>query len=416
MKTLADYATIHDAKLRRKYSKNRIPMATLYEAYFDGDIDLPEGEEIYDLLRNRDMFVKYSLTPKHFKWAVTNYLPEVMIHSKEQDTRIVREHYDRGNDFFEWFLGERMVYTSGFFEHPDQTVEQAQDNKFNLTCQKLQLEEGESLLDIGCGWGTLAAHASMYYGVDATGVTLAKEQTQFANARFEKWGLGDKARVLCKDYRDIPKRRFDKIVSLEMVEHVGVKNLDQYFEQVYDLLEDDGLFLLQWTGIRKLGIGQPLGPGDIGLRPEDLIWGLFMNKYIFPGADASLAAGPMIEYAERAGFEIQAIENISIHYAWTIRKWHDNWISNKDAVIATYGERWYRIWHFFLAWSSIIGEQGNAACFQIVMNKNLDAFDRTRFALGGTPVFGNRAKQTLSEPALPSLQDDDVLPSVAAAE
>ncbi len=416
MKTLTDYAVVKDASLRRKYANSRIPMATLYEAYFDGDIDLPEDSRLYDMLADRDLFVNYNITPGLLKWAATNMLPERLIHTQSQDTRIVREHYDRGNDFFEWFLGERMVYTSGFFESDDATVEEAQDCKFNLVCQKLQLEEGERLLDIGCGWGTLAAHAAMHYGADATGVTLAKEQTQFANARFEKWGLGDRARVLCKDYRDIPKQRFDKIVSLEMVEHVGVKNLDKYFKGVYDLLEDDGLFLLQWTGIRKLGIGPAYGPGDIGLRPEDLSWALFMNKYIFPGADASLACGPMTEYAERNGFEIQTIENVSFHYTLTLRRWHDNWMSNKEAIIATYGERWYRIWHFFLAWSALIGEQGRAACFQIVMNKNLDQYDRKKFITAPTPAFGSRRSDSLSQPALPSLKDDDVLPSVAAAE
>jgi cyclopropane fatty-acyl-phospholipid synthase-like methyltransferase len=332
---------------------------------------------------------------------VTNFLPEVLIHSQDQDKRIVREHYDRGNDFFEWFLGERMVYTSGYFTDPEQSVETAQDQKMNLVCNKLQLEEGESLLDIGCGWGTLVAHSAMHYGVDATGVTLAREQTDFANARIDKWGISDDARVLCKDYREIPDRRFDKIVSLEMVEHVGVKNLDDYYKGVYDLLEDDGVFLLQWTGLRR------------GLRPEDLIWGLFMNKYIFPGADASLCLAPMTKSMEKAGFEIQHVENVSIHYAWTIRKWHDNWMAHRDEVLATYGERWYRIWHFFLAWSTIIAEQGNAACFQVVMNKNLDHYDRTRWV--GTSLTPTVATP-LDEPALPSLDEEDVLPSVAAAE
>lgn len=404
MAALTDHVVFHKASLKRKYADRRIPMATLYEAYFDGDLDLPEDETIYDFLENRDLFVKYWLTPKHFQWAVTNFVPEVLIHSQEQDTRIVREHYDRGNDFFEWFLGERMVYTAGFFEDPKESVEQAQDNKFNLVCKKMQLHPGERMLDIGCGWGTLAAHAAMHYGVDATGVTIAKEQTQFANARMAKWGLDGRARVLCKDYRDIPKQRFDKIISLEMVEHVGVKNLQSFYEQVYELLEDDGIFVLQWTGLRR------------GLRPEDLIWGLFMNKYVFPGADASLCLSPMLKVMEKAGFEINSVENVSMHYSWTIRKWHKNWVSNREAIVAKYGERWYRIWHFFLAWSTIIAKQGNAACFQVVLHKNLDHYDRGRFVEQGTPTFGNRSKQTLSEPRLPSLDKDDVLPSVAAAE
>jgi sphingolipid C9-methyltransferase len=376
--TLNDSVVFKDQKLARRYAKKPIPMATLYEAYFDGDLDIPG--DIYAFLRQRNDFVKYSLTTDHLRWAVTNFIPEVVIHSKSQDRRIVREHYDRGNDFFGWFLGERMVYTSGFFENRGQSVEEAQDNKMNLVCRKLQLEKGERFLDIGCGWGTLARHAAVNYGVDATGVTIAERQTEFGNERIKKAGVAEQARILCCDYRDIPKQRFNKISSLEMVEHVGVKNLVSFYELVGDLLEDDGLFLLQWTGLRR------------GLRPEDLIWGLFMNKYIFPGADASLCPSAMLKAMEKAGWEMHSVENISIHYGFTIKKWHDNWLSNKDAVVAAYGERWFRIWHFFLAWSTIIAEQGNASCFQVVLNKNLDSFDRTRWVDKKSVVLGERAR------------------------
>lgn len=376
MARLTDYVVFNDRKLAARFADRPIPMSTLYEAYFDGDIDIPG--DLPTFLRNRNLFVTYRLTQDHLKWAVTNFVPEVAIHSKAQDRRIVREHYDRGNDFFGWFLGERMVYTSAFFEHPSQTVEQGQDNKLDLVCKKLQLEPGERLLDIGCGWGTLVRHAAEHYGVDATGVTIAEEQTKFGNQRIDERGLSAQARVVCKDYRDIEPDKYDKIVSLEMVEHVGVKNLVSFYERVRDLLKDDGLFLLQWTGLRR------------GLRPEDLIWGLFMNKYIFPGADASLCPSAMLKAMEKAGWETHSVENVSIHYGWTIQKWHQNWLSNKQRVIEKYGERWFRIWHFFLAWSVIIAEQGNAACFQVVLNKNLDTFDRSRWVLKNAVVLGER--------------------------
>jgi cyclopropane fatty-acyl-phospholipid synthase-like methyltransferase len=378
MSTLSENVVFKDAALARRYAKKPIPMATLYEAYFDGALDIPG--DIYAFLRKRNDFVKYTLTTEHLRWAVTNFIPEVAIHSKAQDRRIVREHYDRGNDFFGWFLGERMVYTSGFFETRGQSLEQAQDNKMNLVCRKLQLQPGERLLDIGCGWGTLTRHAAVNFGADATGVTIAERQTEFGNERIKQANVQDRARILCCDYRDIPRQRFNKISSLEMVEHVGVKNLVPFYELVRDLLEDDGLFLLQWTGLRR------------GLRPEDLIWGLFMNKYVFPGADASLCPSAMLKAMEKAGWETHSVENISIHYGFTIKKWHDNWLSNKDAVIAAYGERWFRIWHFFLAWSVLVAEQGNAACFQVVLNKNLDAFDRTRWVGKKNVVLGERAQ------------------------
>jgi cyclopropane fatty-acyl-phospholipid synthase-like methyltransferase len=373
MSNLRDFLTFHDPKLERRCATGKVPMATFYEAYFDGDVDV--NMNIRELLRRRNELVSYRLTPGHGRWFVSNFLPEVTIHTKSQDQRIVREHYDRGDDFFGAFLGDRMVYTSGYFRSPDETLEQAQDNKMDLVCRKLELKPGDKFLDIGCGWGTLARYAAQHYGVDATGVTLSKNQAAYGNARIAEAGLSDRARILCLDYRDIPTQRFDKISSLEMVEHVGVKNLKSFYEGVRELLTDDGLFFLQWTGLRR------------GLRPEDLIWGLFMNKYIFPGADASLCPAPMLAAMEKAGFETFSVENVSIHYAWTIARWLDNWEANREAVLASYGERWYRIWAFFLAWSTIIAEQGNAACFQVVLNKNLDEFDRTRF-IGSTAVHG----------------------------
>jgi len=169
---------------------------------------------------------------------------------------------------------------------------------------------------------------------------------------------------LCLDYRDAPRGPYDKIVSLEMVEHVGVKNLQKFYEQISAMLKDDGLFLLQWTGLRR------------GLRPEDLIWGLFMNKYIFPGADAALPLSSMLKVAEKAGWEVQGVENVSRHYAQTLALWRRNWESNRQRIVTAHGERWFRIWQFFLAWSQLVGEQGSAACFQVVMNQNLDRLDR----------------------------------------
>jgi cyclopropane fatty-acyl-phospholipid synthase-like methyltransferase len=237
----------------------------------------------------------------------------------------------------------------------------------NRVCQKALVEPGHKLLDVGCGWGTLTRQAAVKFGADATGVTISKNQTEFGNERLAKAGVSDRARILCLDYRDIPATKYDRITSLEMVEHVGVKNLSSFYEQVKDLLTDDGLFLLQWTGLRR------------GLRPEDLIWGLFMNKYIFPGADASLCPSAMLKPLEKSGWELHSAENVSIHYAWTIQRWHEHWLSNQAKVVAKYGERWFRIWHLFLAWSSSIAEQGNAACFQLVLNKNLDGYDRTRW-------------------------------------
>ncbi|MBV9948284.1 MAG: class I SAM-dependent methyltransferase [Myxococcales bacterium] len=348
-------------------------MTTLFEAYLDGLVDIPDMDAFLDA---RNDLVTYTLTKHNYEFLVTRFIPEVAIHSKAQDERIVRDHYDRGNDFFESFLGDRMVYTSAFFRDELDSLEQAQDNKMELVCRKLMVRPGDAMLDIGCGWGTLLMHASRHHGAHATGVTISKNQTSYGNARIAKAGLTDRARIECLDYRDIPRRQYDRISSLEMVEHVGVKNLGKFCRLVYDRLKDDGVFFLQWTGLRR---GGPLGVPVIGLRPEDMIWGLFMNKYIFSGADASLPLSDVVKHLEKVGFEIQSAENVSIHYAFTIKRWHDNWQKNRAAVLKAYGERWYRLWHLFLGWSWRIATQGTGQCFQVVAHKNLDSYNRRVF-------------------------------------
>jgi cyclopropane fatty-acyl-phospholipid synthase-like methyltransferase len=370
---LTDLVVFHDKDLAARYANEKIPMSTLFEAYLDEAVDIPDMDAFIDA---RNQLVTFNLTMDHVKFLFTRMIPEVAIHSLAQDRRIVREHYDRGDDFFEAFLGERMVYTAGFFSEETESLEQGQDNKLDLVCRKLLVRPGDEMLDIGCGWGTLAMHAAKNYGAKTTGVTISKNQTAFGNGRIAKAGLSDRAKIECSDYREIPRRQYDRISSLEMVEHVGIKNLSKYFELVHGLLKDDGIFLLQFAGLRRGG-GQGVPP--VGMRPEDMIWGLFMNKYIFPGADASLPLSDMVKAMEKAGFDIHSAENVSIHYSITIKKWHDNWVKNRDAVLKSYGERWFRLWHLFLAWSWRIGAQGNAACFQIVAHKNLDHFNRKVF-------------------------------------
>jgi cyclopropane fatty-acyl-phospholipid synthase-like methyltransferase len=368
-----------DAALGRKWSGKKVPISDVYEAYIDGKLDIPQ-DKWNDFFATRHETMSFRLTDSHIRWAFTNFLPEVTIHSKAQDSRIVGEHYNRGNDFFEWCLGEAMVYTAASFETPDQPLEQAQYRKIDRACTKLQLKQGETLLDIGCGWGTFVARAAKEFGAKTYGVTLAQEQVNFGTDRINKYGVADRAKVEVCDYRNITGK-FDKIVSLEMVEHVGIKNLVGYFQKVHELLDDQGLFVMQWTGIRNLY--NPQNPlSALTMRPEDLIWGLFMNRYIFPGADASLTLSGMIRAAEDGGFEVTDVENMSPHYVITLRAWRDHWVSNKEKVIKAYGERWYRLWYFFLHWSALIGEQGSAFTYQVMMHKNSDSFNRTKLQFG----------------------------------
>ncbi len=373
--SLTDYVVFNDEKLSRKYAdgSTQIPMSVLYEAYFDGDIDIVGDVE--DVLRRREGFVKYTITRQHLQWAVKNYVPDMAAHTRVQDERLMREVYDRGNDFFEWFLGGSMVYTAGFFRNASESLEVAQDNQLQKVASKLQLSKSDRLLDIGCGWGRLVVDFAKQYECDTTGVTLAEKQADYASRLIGEAGLEQRARIVRKDYRDLSAdQKYDKIVCLEMIEHVGLKNLGAFCDKVTELLSDDGLFLLQWTGLRR------------ALKPEDLIWGLFMGKYIYPGADAALPPSSMLKSLEKAGFEVHSVENISGHYAATLSAWRRNWLSNRAAILAAYGERWFRIWNFFLAWSVLVAEQGNASCYQAVLNKNLDGFNRHRWGTGAAPV------------------------------
>jgi cyclopropane fatty-acyl-phospholipid synthase-like methyltransferase len=219
----------------------------------------------------------------------------VVIHSKKQDERIVRDHYDRGNDFFNWFLGPRMIYTSAFFKDRSQDLETGQDQKLDLVCNKLQLKPGESMLDIGCGWGTLALYAARERGADATGVTIAQAGADYGNEQIRNAGMSDHARILRMDYRAIPPRKYNKISCLEMAEHVGIKYFRKFMRQINSLLEDDGLFYLQIAGLKS------------GIHIESLVWGLFMSKYIFPGADASMPLSFVVKNLEMAGFVFHSV-------------------------------------------------------------------------------------------------------------
>jgi cyclopropane fatty-acyl-phospholipid synthase-like methyltransferase len=355
---------------RGTYDGSKVPITTLIEDYIHERLDIVGDFRAF--IRERNDVVGYSFVADHFKFLFTNFLPEVLIHSKAQDVRIAREHYDRGNDFFGWFLGPRMIYTSGFFTSPNDTLEQAQDTKMRLVGEKLNLQPNEKYLDIGCGWGTLAATAARDYKVDSTGVTIAEKGAAYAREQIEKMGVSSSARILTMDYRDIPKGPYNKISCLEMAEHVGVKNFQKFMRQIYDMLADDGRFYLQIAGLRAK-------KGALGFHLEDLVWGLFMSKYIFPGADASMPLSFVVENLEKAGFEIHSVENVGIHYSLTISRWYDNWMANRQEVVRAYGEWWFRLWQVFLAWSVHIAAQGASTCFQIVANKNLDKFNRNQW-------------------------------------
>jgi cyclopropane fatty-acyl-phospholipid synthase-like methyltransferase len=362
---LSKWISFCDERLSKRYAKSRIPMNTLVESYLDEKLDV-KGD-LQELMREKDLFVNYRVTLDQAKFFFQKFIPSVIQHTKKVDHRLVTDHYDRGNDFFEAFLGELMVYTSAVFKSHEDDLETAQRQKLDYVAQKLQVKTNERLLDVGCGWGTLVLHMAERYGVDATGVTVSTKQAQLGTQRIAEKQLSGRARIMTIDYRDIPRSTYDKITVLEMAEHVGIKHFQKFMRQLNGLLADDGVLYLQIAGLRR------------NWGPEDFTWGMFMSKYIFPGADASLPLSYVTNQLEKAGFEIHSVENVGIHYSLTINRWYHNWIRSREEIVASYGERWFRLWYMFLAWSVLIAEQGRSTCFQIVANKNLPSFNRRRW-------------------------------------
>ena len=378
---ISDFVEVKDAAVASRYKQNKVAVGDFVEDYINEKINI--NIDFREMFTHKDEILTWNFVGHHWKFLISRFVPEVLSHSQKQDERIVRSHYDNKNDLFNWFLGPKMVYTSCYFLNGNESLEEAQENKMNLIGQKLQLKPGQNLLDIGCGWGTFVMHMAKHFGVDATGVTIAEAGAEWARNQIKENGVEDRARILRMDDRDIPKdKKYDIVSCIEMAEHVGVKNFRKFMNQIYNLLEDDGLFYLQIAGLRER---DSLFTGPIH---EDLVWGLFMNEYIFSGADASMPLNWDLKNIERAGFEIHSVENIGIHYSKTIEYWYKNWMSNKSKVIEKYGERIYRIYEIFLGWSIFITIQGSSTAYQIVCRKNLNNFDRKKFI--GAKILGEK--------------------------
>eukprot|EP00164_Ancoracysta_twista_P008001 GFYU01011471.1.p1 GENE.GFYU01011471.1~~GFYU01011471.1.p1 ORF type:complete len:473 (+),score=184.82 GFYU01011471.1:47-1465(+) len=356
------FIEVHDQALYNSYKGKKIPIDMVVEAYMVGKIDLKK--DFMEILMHRNQLFRFCFTWNHLTFFVATFLKQLTGHSSIDDHKEVGDVYNRGNDFYSWFLGDTMIYTSGIFQSPSESLETAQYRKLDTIAKFVHMKEGDEHLDIGCGWGTLISYMAKNYKSKSTGCTLAKEQVDWGKkVASEKYGVADKVNFLCCDYREIPKqsnnKKWDKITCLEMAEHVGIKNFQNFLLQVGDMLKDDGTFYLQIAGLRR------------SWQWEDLVWGLFMGKYIFPGADASCPLGFVVNGLERAGFEVHRVENTGVHYSVTIQKWYENWLSNEEAIKNKYGKWWFRLWVVFLGWSVMIARQGSSTVFMITCTKNV---------------------------------------------
>jgi len=278
--------------------------------------------------------------------------------SREADAKAIAHHYDVSNDFYALFLDPLMVYTCAYYRDPDGKLEQAQQDKLDHVCRKLELQRGETLLDIGCGWGSLAIWASQHYGVRAHGVTLSKAQADWATERIRKEGLEGRCRVEYLDYRDLSSDlTYDKIAAVGVIEHVGIPNYPSFFGGVRARLKDGGLYLNH--GIVHEFHWKPTSQTE------------FLYRHVFPNGDLAGLSQTLTEI-ERAGWEITDVEGLRLHYARTCRHWVERLRERADEARALAGERTYRTWLLYLTCSAVAFEAGSIGLYQVLSRKHGD--------------------------------------------
>jgi cyclopropane-fatty-acyl-phospholipid synthase len=340
----------------------------LARAYVAGDIDV-EGD-IYAVLGLRDRLPDVRLRPAHLVAAarvlgVRGLKPlrpppeEARLrgrrHSKARDAAAVSHHYDVGNRFYERVLGPSLTYSCAVFETDDATLEEAQAAKHELICRKLGLQRGDRLLDVGCGWGSMAMHAARHHGAQVIGVTISSRQVEAAKQRVADEGLGDLVDIRLQDYRDVDDGPFDAICSIGMFEHVGRSRTAEYFGRLHELLRPQGRLL-------NHAISRP--PSDhTAIAPRS-----FIGRYVFPDGEL-LDVGTTVQALEEVGFEARHVEELREHYARTLRHWVANLEREWDAAVDDVGVTRARVWRLYMAGSAINFEADRNRIHQVLAVK-----------------------------------------------
>lgn len=289
-------------------------------------------------------------------------------HSRQRDRAAIQYHYDVGNDFYSLWLDRRMQYSCAYFPTGTEDLDTAQERKLEHICRKLRLQPSERLLDIGCGWGGLAMYAAEKYGAQVLGVTLSKNQAAYASEWIARSGLVGQASVRLQDYRDLETETFDKIVSVGMFEHVGVKHLPEYFSQACRLLKPGGLFLNHGISRRPAVHVKRKSFWENFMEPRLVGPGSFVQRYVFP--DGELAPVSEVNLiAEAAGFEVRDVENLREHYDLTLRHWVNRLETRQDDAIQASTETAYRTWRLYMAASAYGFEAGNININQSLLAK-----------------------------------------------
>ncbi|GAB3656718.1 class I SAM-dependent methyltransferase [Nocardioides korecus] len=281
---------------------------------------------------------------------------EGLRHSPERDGKVIEHHYDVSNRFYELVLGPSMTYTCALYPTGEETLEQAQFAKYDLVARKLNLQEGQRLLDVGCGWGGMVRHAAREYGVKALGVTLSREQAEWAQQAIKEEGLDHLAEVRHLDYRAVEETGFDAVSSIGLTEHIGVDNYASYFTFLKGKLKPGGR-LLNHSITRHDN------------RPTST--GAFIDRYVFPDGELT-GSGRMISEAQDAGLEVQHEENLRVHYARTLGGWGANLREHWDEAIAEVGEGTARVWGLYMAGSRMGFERNEIQLHQILATNTED--------------------------------------------
>lgn len=306
------------------------------EAYMRGwwvADDLTEVVRV--LVRNREVLEGMEGGAAQLTAPVRRLLHWIHRNTKNGSRRNIAAHYDLGNEFFKLWLDETMMYSSAVFEDKDMTLTEASTAKLDRICRKLALTEDDHVLEIGTGWGGFAVHAASNYGCRVTTTTISKEQYEYARSRIEKAGLKDKVTLLMDDYRDLDGL-FDKLVSIEMVEAVGHKFLDEYFTRCARLLKPQGMMLMQAITIADQHYESAIKSVD------------FIQRYIFPGGFLPSVTRLLDAATNSSDMRVYHLEDIGAHYARTLRAWKEQFWANIDRVRALgYGKEFQRMWHYY---------------------------------------------------------------------
>ena len=277
-------------------------------------------------------------------------------HSKRRDAAAISHHYDVSNRFYRMWLGPSMAYTCAVFPKSDASLEEAQAEKHDLVCRKLALEPGMRLLDVGCGWGGMVMHAAEHYGVTALGVTLSRNQAEWARKEIAERGLSDRAQVRHQDYRDVAEGQFDAISAIGITEHIGEAQMTSYFTDMFAKLRPQGRML-------NHAIKHPNGIDGARMDPKG-----FIDRYVFPDGELT-DVGSEISIMADVGFEVRHEENIREHYTKTLRCWVDNLEANWDAAVAEVGAGRARVWRLYMAGSEASFAANRIQLHQVLATK-----------------------------------------------